>query len=109
STLARLVAPAQSREAAPRAPARLAVETGYALFAFPLGDVGLHGLSVTVSYAPRPWLELALGAAALGSARAQAGDVVAVANMTPLLASARLRLARARAELLVGPAAELAY
>lgn len=109
STLERLVAPAGGHPAAARAPARVSFETGYALLAFPLAQVGLQGLAATASYAPRPWLELALGSAALGSARAQAGDVVAVANLVPVTAAARLRAARGRTELLLGPAAELAY
>jgi hypothetical protein len=95
---------------AERAPARWAIETGYALVAFPLAPQGaLQGLSLTAAFMAAPWLELTLGFAALGSARVQARDVVAVATIIPAFAAARLRLGRGAAEALVGPSAELAY
>src|SRR5581483_3216657 len=64
-----LVAPPPRPPAAPPAPGsrRLALETGYTLLAFPLAPLTLHGLAVSVALAPRPWLELALGSAALTS------------------------------------------
>jgi hypothetical protein len=94
-----------------RAPAgRWAIETGYLLVAFPLGPQGaLQGLALTAAFAPAPWLELTLGSAALGSARAQAHDVVAVATVVPVFGAARLRLARGRLGALVGPSVEVAY
>lgn len=111
STVARLVAssPSSSSATAPAAP-RWALETGYGIVAFPLAPQGaLQGLSLTAAFLPAPWLELTLGFAALGSARVQARDVVAVATVVPAFAAARLRLVRGRLEGLVGPAAELAY
>jgi hypothetical protein len=111
STVARLVSsPQASAPSLPAPPARWAVEAGYALVAFPLAPQGaLQGLSLTAAFAPVPWLELVLGSAALGAARAQAHDVVAVATVVPIFGAARLRLAGARAEALVGPSAEVAY
>jgi len=91
------------------APARVSIETGYMLFAFPLGNVQLQGVSLAAAFAPRPWLELALGGAVLDSVRAEGSGVVAVGTVVPLAASARLRLAGARAEGLAGPTAGLAY
>ena len=88
---------------------RLALETGYTLLAFPLAPLTLQGLAVTVAFAPRPWLELALGSAALTSGRAEGRDVVAIATVVPVSASARLRLRRGRVELLLGPGVQVAY
>lgn len=112
STVARLVSspPSPMASAWPE-PARWAIETGYALVAFPLAPQGaLQGLSLTAAFMPAPWLELTLGFAALGSTRVQARDVVAVATVVPAIAAARLYLARGRRmEALAGPTAELAY
>jgi hypothetical protein len=91
------------------APARVSIETGYLLLAFPLGGVQLQGLSLAAAFAPRPWLELALGGAVLESVRAEGSGVVAVGTVVPLAASARLRLAGARVEGLAGPTAGLSY
>ena len=91
------------------APARVSLETGYVLFAFPLGGLQLQGLSLMAAFAARPWLEVALGGAVLDSLRAEGSGVVAVARVVPLGASARVRWAGARVEGLAGPAAGLAY
>jgi hypothetical protein len=94
--------------AAPR-PSRLGVETGYALLAFPLAGIDLQGLSFSVGFSPRPWLELTLGSAVLSSIGTEARGVVAVGTVIPLLAAARLRVAGGRGEVLAGPVVEVAY
>ena len=108
---------AESVSSAPGGPAsspaaaRFSLETGYLVIGSPFTGAGpaLQGLTVVAAFAPRPWLEVTLGTAGLGSARAEAGGVVAVATVLPLFAAARLRLAARHAEALVGPAAALAY
>jgi hypothetical protein len=69
----------------------------------------LQGVEVNGVVLPRPWLELTLGTAALGSVRAAWGGVDAVMSVIPVSAAALVRVARQRMELLFGPSAELAF
>ncbi len=87
----------------------LALATGYAIVSFPVGGLVLQGVAVNGLVLPRPWLELTLGSAALGSLHAAGGGVDAVMSIIPVSAAALLRLTRRRAELLFGPSAELAF
>ena len=87
----------------------LALATGYAIVSFPVGGLVLQGVEVNGVVLPRPWLELTLGSAALGSLHAAGGGVVAVMSVIPVSAAALLRLTRRRTELLFGPSAELAF
>ncbi len=112
SGLARLVgsgsgsaAPARDQPAA----GRLAVETGYLLFVFPLSGVGLQGLSLSGAFAASRWLDVTLGTGLLGTARGEGNGVTAAGTVIPLLASARLRLSGERLEAMLGPAVELTY
>ncbi len=97
----------------PDRPARpathLALATGYAIVSFPVGGVVLQGVEVNGVVLPRPWLELTLGSAALGSTHAAGGGVDAVMSVIPVSAAALLRLTKGRTELLFGPSAELAF
>jgi hypothetical protein len=87
----------------------LALATGYAIVSFPVGGLVLQGVEVNGVVLPRPWLELTLGSAALGSIRAAGGGVDAVMSVVPISAAALARLTRERMELLVVPTAELAF
>lgn len=89
-------------------PARATLETGYALFAFPLGGPVFHGLAVRAGHRPRAWLDLSLGVALLGAERDEVGAVTVSTRVLPLAAAARLRLEQGRFELLAGPSAALA-
>ncbi len=112
SGLARLVSSRSTEPGPPRAdqPAgRVALETGYLLFVFPLSGVGLQGLSLGGSFAARSWLDVTLSTGLLGTARGEGGGVTAVGTVVPVLASARLRLGGDRLQALVGPAVELTY
>jgi len=113
SGLARLVGtPAATQSAAARGeetPGRLALETGYLLFVFPLSGVGLQGLSLGGSFAVRRWFDLTFSTGLLGTARGEAGGVTAAGSVVPLLASARVRLRGDRLEAMLGPALELTY
>ncbi len=111
SGLARLVSSRSGFAAPPpeQPPGRLAVETGYLLFVFPLSGVGLQGLSLSGAFAASRWLDVTLGAGLLGTARGEGGGVTAVGTVVPLLASARLRLSGDRLEAMLGPALELTY
>jgi hypothetical protein len=113
SGLARLVSTPAATQSAPargeESPGRLALETGYLLFVFPLSGVGLQGLSLGGSFAVRRWFDLTFSTGLLGTARGEAGSVTAAGNVVPLLASARLRLRGDRLEAMLGPAIELTY
>jgi len=113
SGLARLVASPAAAEGGPargeQPPGRLALETGYLLFVFPLSGVGLQGLSLGASFTARRWLDVTLSTGLLGTARGEGGGVTAAGKVVPLLASARLRLHGDRLEAMVGPAVELTY
>ena len=87
----------------------LALATGYALVSFPVGGLVLQGVAVNGVVLPRPWLELTLGSAALGSVHAAGGGVEAVMSVIPVSAAALLRMTKGRTELLFGPSAELAF
>ena len=87
----------------------LALATGYAIVSFPVGGLVFQGVAVNGVVLPRPWLELTLGSAALGSVHAAGGGVDAVMSIIPVSAAALLRLTNRRAELLFGPSAELAF
>jgi hypothetical protein len=87
----------------------LALATGYAIVSFPVGGLVLQGVEVNGVVLPRPWLELTLGTAVLGSVHAAGGGVDAVMSVIPVSAAALLRLTRGRTELLFGPSAELAF
>ena len=87
----------------------LALATGYAIVSFPVGGLVLQGVAVNGVVLPRPWLELTLGSAALGSVHAARGGVDAVMSIIPVSAAALLRLTKGRTELLFGPSAELAF
>ena len=87
----------------------LALATGYAIVSFPVGGLVLQGVAVNGVVLPRPWLELTLGSAALGSAHAAGGGVDVVMSVIPVTASALVRLRKQRMELLFGPSAELAF
>jgi len=95
--------------ASPSGPARLALETGFLVLGFPIGGPALEGLSATGVGRLGPRLDLTIGSAVLSSIRASGGGVDAVATVVPIFASARLHLARGRAQLLIGPSAELAF
>ena len=102
--------PGSGDESSPGAHQPLAsLESGYVVLTFPLAGVALQGLSLATAFAPRPWLDLTLGIAVLGTLRAEGGGVVAVATVVPLFASARWRVGGRRAEALMGPAGGLAY
>jgi hypothetical protein len=106
SSLGRLVAtPAPAPSAVPRA---IGLAAGYALLSFPIGGHSFGGVAITATHAPRPWLELAIAGAALGGARAAAGDVDVTVDLVPFAATARLRRATARFELLGGPSLQAA-
>jgi hypothetical protein len=92
-----------------RPPTHLALATGYTIVSFPVGGLVLQGVEVNGVVLPRPWLELTLGTAALGSVRAAWGGVDAVMSVIPVSAAALVRVARQRMELLFGPSAELAF
>jgi hypothetical protein len=114
SGLARLVStPAAATQSGPargdETPGRLALETGYLLFVFPLSGVGLQGLSLGGSFAVRRWLDVTLSTGLLGTARGEGGGVTAAGTVVPLMASARLRLRGDRLEAMLGPAVELTY
>jgi hypothetical protein len=87
----------------------LALATGYAIVSFPVGGLVLQGVEVNGVVLPRPWLELTLGSAALGSVHAAGGGVDADLSVIPVSAAALVRVARQRMELLFGPSAELAF
>jgi hypothetical protein len=74
-----------------------------------VGGLVLQGVEVNGIVLPRPWLELTLGSAALGSVHAAGGGVDAVMSVIPVSAAALLRLTNRRTELLFGPSAELAF
>lgn len=88
------------------------LELGYAAVAFPLGastpPLVLQGLWVAGALALRPWLDVALGGAALGSTREQSGSVFVVASLIPVTVAVRGHLGAGRFSALVGPSAELA-
>lgn len=105
SSLGRLVA--EPGSGAPR-PRPLGLQAGYALVSFPIGSASFDGIAVIATHQPRPWLDLALGGAALGSTHASAGGVDVSVSMVPIAIAARLRRATPRFELLVGPAAQAA-
>ncbi len=107
--LARLVGSGPAAPAQDQPVGRLAVETGYLLFAFPLSGVGLQGLSLSGAFAVSRWLDVTLGTGLLGTARGEGGGVTAAGTVIPLLASARLRLSGERLEAMLGPAIELTY
>jgi len=113
SGLARLVASPAAAEGGPargeQPPGRLALETGYLLFVFPLSGLGLQGLSLGASFTARRWLDVTLSTGLLGTARGEGGGVTAAGKVVPLLASARLRLHGDRLDAMVGPAVELTY
>ena len=90
-------------------PAHLALATGYTIVSFPVGGLVLQGVEVNAVVLPRPWLELTLGTAALGSIRAAGGGVEAVMSIIPVSAAALVRVAKQRMELLFGPSTELAF
>ena len=96
--------------AAPPAPARFGLDIGYGIVAFP-SDNGARfdGLTVRASWRAWPRLELTLGTAVLGSARASNGGVDVEASVVPVHAAARVRQAWGAAELLAGPCAELDF
>ena len=95
---------------APKRPAtHLALATGYAIVSFPVGGLVFQGVEVNGVILPRPWLQLTLGSAALGSLRAAGGGVDAVMSVIPVSAAALLRLTKNRTELLFGPSAQLAF
>jgi hypothetical protein len=106
---AAVTAPAAAPAPAPGGPPRLALETGYSLVAFPLAPLALHGLGVNVAFAPRPWLELALGSAGLASGRTEGRAAALTATVVPLTAAARVRFPFRRVDLLVGPSVTAAY
>jgi hypothetical protein len=87
----------------------LALATGYAIVSFPVGGLVLQGVEINGVVLPRPWLELTLGSAALGSTHASGGGVEAVLSVIPVSAAALVRVAKQRMELLFGPSAELAF
>ena len=100
-------APDSDRQARPAT--HLALATGYAIVSFPVGGLVLQGVEVNGVVLPRPWLELTLGTAVLGSVHAAGGGVDAAMTVIPVSAAALLRLTRRRTELLFGPSAELAF
>jgi hypothetical protein len=106
-TVSPSIAP-EHAEGQPR-PAHLALATGYTIVSFPVGGLVLQGVEVNGVVLPRPWLELTLGTAALGSVHAAGGGVDAVMSIIPVSAAALVRVARQRMELLFGPSAELAF
>ena len=107
-TLSASIAP--ERPAGQARPAtHLALATGYAIVSFPVGGLVLQGVEVNAVVWPRPWLELTLGTAALGSVSAAGGGVDAVMSVIPVSAAALVRVAKQRMELLFGPSAQLAF
>jgi|tagenome__1003787_1003787.scaffolds.fasta_scaffold20959298_2 hypothetical protein len=100
---------AERRDDEARSATHLALATGYAIVSFPVGGLVLQGVEVNGVVLPRPWLELTLGSAVLGSIHAAGGGVDAVMSVVPVSAAALVRLARQRMELLFGPSAELAF
>jgi hypothetical protein len=107
SALGRLVA-TPPEPALPR-PRPLGLQAGYALVSFPIGGASFDGIAVIATHQPRPWLDLALGGAALGAAHASGGGAVDVAvSLVPITVAARLRRATRSFELLVGPSAQAA-
>jgi hypothetical protein len=65
-------------------------------------------MSLAVGARPRPWFDVTLGIAGLGSLRAQATDVVAVASILPITSAVRARAGGPQFEILAGPALEVA-
>ena len=90
-----------------RSPTGFALATGYTVVSFPVGGLVLQGVEVGGAVRPERWLELTLGVAALASARAEGNGVDAGLSVVPVSASALLRLAQRRTELLFGPSAAL--
>jgi len=87
--------------------ARFGLDIGYGVVAFPVEDgARFDGLSVRGSWRAWRWLELTLGTAALGSARASKAGVDVEASVVPIHVAARMRQAWGIAELLLGPCAE---
>ena len=78
----------------PRPATHLALATGYAIVSFPVGGLVLQGVEVNGVVLPRPWLELTLGSAALGSVHAAGGGVDAVMSVIPVSAAALVRLTK---------------
>jgi hypothetical protein len=93
--------------APPPAPTRFGLDIGYGIVAFPSDDgARFDGLTARASW--RAWrrLELTLGTAVLGSARASNGGVEVEASVVPVHAAARIGRAWGAAELLAGPCVE---
>jgi hypothetical protein len=106
SALGRLVATTPGP--APPRPRPRGLQAGYALLSFPIGGASFDGIAVIATHQPRPWLDLALGGAALGAAHASGGGVDVAVSMVPITVAVRLRRATRRFELLVGPSAQAA-
>jgi hypothetical protein len=87
---------------------RLALEVGYQALSLAAAGVTLQGLSAVGSWKLGRRFDVALGTAALGSTRLSANGVVAVAQIVPLFAAARVRWRWSRIQLMAGPSAELA-
>ena len=90
-------------------PSSLSLDLGLAVVSFPIGGPVLDGLDIRGRWRPSRRIALTLGTAALSSVSASSGGVDAVASIIPVRASAMLRLAAGRAELFVGPSAELSF
>jgi len=109
SSLGRLVA---EKDEPPRvAQARLALDVGLGLLAFPWDGPSFVGLAVQASWRPRPALALSLATAALASEEASNGTVSATATLIPLRFGVKraVDFAGGRGELAFGPSVELAY
>jgi len=115
SALGRLVAQgdaggaAAGEAGAPTARAALALDAGYGVVSFPAGGPLFDGLVVRASWRVGPTIELGAGTAALGTASASSGNVVATASIVPLHLSARRPLTVGPAQLLVGPSVDATY
>jgi hypothetical protein len=91
----------------PSVPVRFGLDIGYGIVAFPVDNgARFDGLAVRASWRAWRWLELALGTAALGAARASDGGVSVQASVVPVHVAARARRTWGSGELLLGPCAE---
>jgi hypothetical protein len=90
-------------------PGRLGVDAGYTLVSFPIDGPRFEGAAFRAWWLATPGFELGLGAAALSSVTASSAGVDARAKLFPVRAGGRLRFERGRADLLVGPCAEMAW
>lgn len=115
SSLGRLVAAdagAGPPASPPQGEARLALQVGYDVLAFP-GGASFTGLGARGSWRPSPRVQLALSTAALGTEKASLGTVEAAAAVVPLHVALHVPVpmgaGEGRVAVWVGPSVEVAH